>query len=85
MFENYNYTEDSFSINIEKNLAKVDITSNSISDISNSFHFTIDNCVSVASDRKHEGQILKVLTINQALSSMKLSCIHTGVVQMELF
>ena len=37
-----------------KNLEKVDITSNPISDISDPIDFTIDNSVAVISDRKNE-------------------------------
>ena len=64
---------------------RVVITSNSISDISNSIGFTIDKSVSVVSDRKHEEKILKVLIIIQTLSSMKFPWKHIDVVQMKLF
>ena len=52
-FENCDDTQDSNSRNI-KNLEKVDITSNPISDISDPIGFTIDDSVGVFSDRKHE-------------------------------
>ena len=52
-FENCDDTQDSNSINI-KNLEKVDITSNPISNISDPTDFTIDDSVDVVSDRKHE-------------------------------
>ena len=52
-FENCDDTQDSNSINI-KNLGKVDITINPISDISDPIDFTIDESVGVVSDRKHE-------------------------------
>ena len=39
---------------IKKNLGKVDITSNPISDISDPIDFTIDDSVGVVSERKHE-------------------------------
>ena len=52
-------TQDSNSINIEKNLGKVDITGNLISDISGPINFTIHDSVGVASDRKHESKFQK--------------------------
>ena len=52
-FENCDDTQDSNSMKI-KNLEKVDITSNPISDISDPIDFTIDNSVGVISDRKNE-------------------------------
>ena len=47
-------TQDSNSVNIKKHLENVDITSNPISDISGPIDFTIENSISVISDRKHE-------------------------------
>ena len=52
-------TQDSNSINIEKNLGKVDITVNLISDISGPIDFTIHDSVGVARDRKHESKFQK--------------------------
>ena len=54
LFENCDDNQDSNSINMKKNLEKVDITSNPISDISDPIDFTIDDSVGVVSDRKHE-------------------------------
>ena len=51
LFEN---PQNSNSINIKKHREKVDITTNPISDISDSIDFTIDDSVGVFSDRKHE-------------------------------
>ena len=46
--------QDNNSINTEKNLEQVDITSNPISHISDPIDFTIDDSVGVVSDRKNE-------------------------------
>ena len=54
LFENCDDTQDSHSINTEKDLEKVDITSNPISHISDPIDFTIDDSVGVVSDRKNE-------------------------------
>ena len=59
LFENCDDTQDSNSIKIEKNLGKVDITGNLISDISGPINFTIHDSVGVASDRKHESKFQK--------------------------
>ena len=85
LFENCDDTQDINPINIKKHLEKVDITTNPISDISDSIDFTIDDSVSVFSDRKYERTIQKVLITIQTLSSMKIPWIHTGVVQVKLF
>ena len=54
LFKNCDDTRDSNSINIKKHLKKVNITSNPISDISDSIDFTIDETTGFVSDRKHE-------------------------------
>ena len=47
-----------------KNLEKVDITSNPISDISDPIGFTIDDSVGVVTDRKHERKSSKSIDNN---------------------
>ena len=54
LFVNCDNNQDSNLINREKNLEKVDITTNPISDISDPIDFTIDGSVGAVSDRKHE-------------------------------
>ena len=54
LFVDFDNNQDNDLINIEKNLEKVDITRNPISDISDPIDLTIDGSVGAASDRKHE-------------------------------
>ena len=54
LFENCDDTQVSNSINIKKHLEKVDITTNPVSDISDPIDFTIDDSVSVFSNKKSD-------------------------------
>ena len=83
LFENCDDTKDSNSVNIKTHLEKVDITSNPISDISDSIDFTIVLVLLVTGNMKE--QIQKVLIIIRALSSMKIPWIHRGLVLVKLF
>ena len=54
LLENCDNTQHSNSVNIKKHLEKVDITSNPISNISDPIDFTIEDSISIISDKKHE-------------------------------
>ena len=54
LFENCDDTQDSNSINIKKHLEKVDTITNPVSDISDPIDFTIDDSVSVFSNKKSD-------------------------------
>ena len=54
LFENCDDTQDSNSINIKKHLEKVDTITNPVSQISDPTDFTIDDSVSVFSNKKYE-------------------------------
>ena len=64
LFENCDDTQDINPINIKKHLEKVHITTNPISDISDPIDFTIDDSVSVFSDRKYKRTISKSIDNN---------------------
>ena len=70
MVENCDNTQHSNSVNIKKYLEKVDITSNPISDIFDPIDFTIEDSISVISDRKHERTNSKSIDNN---SNIKLN------------